>query len=315
MDGTQIPSDLPIFLFTLRRRSRARERPTAYAGAVLARLSLTLVLVGVAIQPACIFFVGDAGALKTDRCPFTGDTTTPCGECVALKCQVEVNACCTTGSCRDNLTSLDQCAGGGDVSACETLTTTDVTDSFLTDSSGDLSALGTCVMNQCAICMTPTGNDGGFVPNPNPNPTTGVTCESTGPTSCTCTAPATPDPPLTPCPQSTLSSVICCADSTYPTAGMCTCAPYACIDDGVGDCECAANPALLSAITGTVVGSCDNSTSSAMGGVCCVTNDGYCECMAPETTCSAGTTVDVCAPSPVNPCGVEYVSVSTCSGT
>ena len=268
-------------------------------------LAIAAPVFGVVSQPACIFFVGDSGPLQAVRCSFKGDgskgeSSTTCGTCIASSCQQAVDACCASSSCQGDLSYLDGCAGSPDSIACTTLTTGDL----FNDSSGNFATLGTCVQQNCSSPCTGSSVS-----------TAGVTCVNLG-MGCSCTATSSTPSSTPACDTTTVvSSVggngICCAPSDYPSVpgSTCTCAPYACGTDNVGECVCSASPDLIpGGYTSTA--SCDASA----GGVCCIDNTGFCSCTASLSECSGGTMVFECSPgSGASPCGQTEISVGSCS--
>jgi hypothetical protein len=269
-------------------------------------LLVAAAFLGMAMQPACIFFVGDPGPLQSKRCGFKGDvgpSATSCGSCIASSCQSAVDACCASSSCQGDLNYLDSCAGSGDSTACYTLMTQDV---VFNDPSGAFATLGSCVQQNCASKCTGS-SDAGLALDTN-GPATGVTCSGSS-QSCFCSEPSQ-GPAGPSCTASQFNNGVCCAQTGYPSNfATCTCAPYACGNDGVGDCYCSANPEDIVDMSPTL--SCDDGG----GGVCCINNEGLCACSASTPSCTGTSSkVSVCSPSAgAGPCGVIQTQFATCS--
>jgi hypothetical protein len=272
------------------------------------RAGAALAVAAVLFAPACIFFVPDNGHLQSKACTFSGGSgpsKTACGACIASMCASEVDTCCTTGSCQGSLTYLDQCAGQGDTSACDSFTTSYLVD----DPSGAAMALGQCIA-RCSACgvdggVGPIDTEAGGTGGPGPVQGLGISCESSGGGSCLCTTGGG-ESGGSECDTETTGQGVCCAMSGYPSYGSCSCSPYLCQSDGEGDCSCAADGTESG---GTTVGSCDDSG----GGTCCVNNEGDCFCSPATTSCGSGTQVDTCSPGAANPCGVGMTPVTSCS--
>jgi hypothetical protein len=249
-----------------------------------------LLAIGLLVGPtACILVVKDDATKLSDRCHFVGDDTTACGICIAHSCQTQVDACCSSKSCRDDgaftltkpLELLDQCSSGSSYS-CRV-------PSLVSESSTE-GAIFACIQSSCAAeCAS---GDGGTVTDAGKkdgsSTTSRTSCSSYSTDSCTCSGSAPYND--TPCDITTVKNSLCCADYGWPGSGLrCSCDRWECRQTSSSTCECS------STTTGP--------STTCNGTYCCRS---YSSCRCSNTPCS---TYD----DEVASCDIEYQECSTAS--
>jgi len=246
------------------------------------------IVAAAAWAPGCIFFVDSSSGLQSSECSFQGSTNPGCGACIATSCRSQINACCTDGTCKGDLSYLDGCASG-DVASCTALTS-----GTIDGPTGLLTGIGACVTASCPECaqqVTPVDSGTGAT----------ISCTS-GATSCSCEYNTFGSGTTTACTAAAFSQGICCRDLNYPTVPgtSCECNPFSCTVDSFGNVLC----------TSSYDPASSQSPSVSDGMSCCIPGDGQCTC-SPNESCD-GTPVDGCTAENTG-CDGTQVAVSSCS--
>lgn len=218
----------------------------------------------------CVLVVGSSSFGGT--CHFQGDTTSPCGECIAKSCQAAVNSCCNDHACSGVLSSLDRCG----------LTSVCTLDDPSGGSSGTADALRACVASSCnGVCVAfSTGGDAGGGGREGGTGGSGsATCDQIGTDDCYCSYAGPGAGNGTVCGPTSVENAVCCGDIDWPDRELhCSCQRFACAATTNGGCDC-------------YVGKSGN-LDSCTGDYCCAFG-GSCQC-GPDPCSSVDTQVPSC---------------------
>jgi hypothetical protein len=125
-----------------------------------------------------------------------------------------------------------------------------------------------------------------------------TSCSLQGTGGCTCAAPADAGNDVK-CDPTAVTGSVCCADSTWPSAGAtCSCLTAACTYPAGGGCDCT---------LGTGGNVCNDGT------VCCVSPENECLCTYGVSTCWTGYKTVAQCDAPSIGCGAGQQQVTSCS--